>query len=321
MHPSGTLPTIAICVCTYRRPQVLADLIARLQKQETHGKFSFSIRVVDNDKDCSAREVISACRQNSAVKVEYVIEPCQNISRARNRAVRDLAVDYIAMIDDDEVPCDNWLLRLICLAQATGAHGVLGPVRPLYPPGCPSWLQRSGLCDRPTYPTGQPLQYHQTRTGNALVSNSLFDGEAEPFKVEFGLSGGEDIDFFRRKISQGFRFLWCNEADAFEVVLPDRWSLSYYFQRQLRLGGLLGERQRSVARFLRSLTSAITHGIQGCVLLAFGKHRYSKPLVRFAYHVGYLGAAVGLAWARNREEVASSVRGKEVTRECQSIST
>src|SRR5512140_1912856 len=118
MRPSGTLPRIAICVCTYRRPQMLADLIVRLQKQETHGKFSFSIRVVDNDKDCSAREVISVCRQDGAVKVEYVIEPCQNISRARNRAVRDLAVDYIAMIDDDEVPCDNWLLRLICLAQA-----------------------------------------------------------------------------------------------------------------------------------------------------------------------------------------------------------
>jgi succinoglycan biosynthesis protein ExoM len=315
------LPHITVCVCTYRRPEMLGGLLNGLRKQQTENKFTFSVRIVDNDAAQSAAPVVFKWTESCFFQIQYIAEPVQNIARARNRAVTGNICDYIAMIDDDEVPCDNWLLRLICLAQATGAHGVLGPVRPLYPPGCPSWLQRSGLCDRPTYPTGQPLQYHQTRTGNALVSNSLFDGEAEPFKVEFGLSGGEDIDFFRRKISQGFRFLWCNEADAFEVVLPDRWSLSYYFQRQLRLGGLLGERQRSVARFLRSLTSAITHGIQGCVLLAFGKHRYSKPLVRFAYHVGYLGAAVGLAWARNREEVASSVRGKEVTRECQSIST
>ena len=312
---------VTVCICTFRRPEMLDALLNGLWRQKTDGKFTFSVRVVDNDREQSAASLVQGWAEANRFPIEYAVEPCQNIARARNKAVTGINSEYVAMIDDDEVPCNEWLLHLVSLIETTSADGVLGPVRPSYPPGCPAWLQRSGLCDRPTHRTGQDLEYHQTRTGNALVRSALFCGEAEPFRVEFGLEGGEDIDFFKRKIGQGSQFVWCNEADAFESVPNDRWKLGYYFRRQLRLGGLLGERDKKVNQFVRSLCAAITHAIQGLLLLPLRRHRYSGPLVRFAYHFGYLRAVIGVAHTREREEMVFTARKTKVTGKCQGSDT
>ena len=51
---------IAVCVCTYKRPQMLQRLLDDLSVQETGGAFEFSIVVMDNDPSRSAEPVVSA---------------------------------------------------------------------------------------------------------------------------------------------------------------------------------------------------------------------------------------------------------------------
>ena len=314
-------PHVTVCICTFRRPELLDALLTALSKQKTERRLTFSVRVVDNDPGQSARSVVAKWAASGCFPVEACSELRQNIARARNRAVADINCDYVAMIDDDEVPCDDWLLRLVGLIESSGADGVLGPVYPAYPPDCPPWLERSGLCDRPTHTTGQALQYYQTRTGNVLLRRAVFDGEAEPFKIEFGLGGGEDVDFFKRKLERGCRFLWCNEAEAFETVSPDRWVLGYYFRRQLRLGGLLGERTKTFAQLLQSLSAGMVHAAQTLVLFPAGRKRYSRPLVRFAYHLGYVAGFCGLSWRREREEMTGVAPQPPSEVKCQSSTT
>lgn len=293
---------IAVCICTFRRPELLAGLLARLQQQETEGRFSFLVRVVDNDKDCSARPVVEAHGRDGVVPILYLSEPRQNISHARNCAVRGLSEQYVAMIDDDELPIDRWLWLMFNQIQASGVDGVLGPVLPLYPEGCPSWLKRSGLCVRPTYQTGTLLTHGQTRTGNVLLRRSLFDGDDTPFNVKYGQGGGEDVDFFRRQVAQGRRFTWCNEAEAYEWVPPERWQLRYYVRRQYRLGGLLGERKWSLRILVRSLASVTVQGLLAFARIPFGKHAYAKPFARAGYHAGYVTAVCGFRHDRTRDE-------------------
>jgi glycosyltransferase involved in cell wall biosynthesis len=283
---------------------MLAELLSALVKQETQGRFSYFVRVVDNDSSGSARETVEAFRRTGTLRVEYEIEPRQNISMARNRAVGGVKSDFIAMIDDDEVPVSNWLSLLLSHAESNSADGVLGPVHPLYPEGCPAWLKRSGLCDRPTHPTGKVLNFGETRSGNGMVRTALFAGESEPFKVAFGCSGGEDIDFFRCKMAEGRRFIWCNEAEAYERVPEDRWQLGYYLRRQFRLGGLLGERHPGVKSLLSSSGRVLAHFAFALIGLPMGKHFYGKRLARLCYHAGYVLTVVGLAWNRQREEFA-----------------
>ena len=46
---------ISVCICTYKRPTLLVELIGKIKDQITDNKFSISIVVVDNDGKQSAK--------------------------------------------------------------------------------------------------------------------------------------------------------------------------------------------------------------------------------------------------------------------------
>ena len=123
-------PHVAVCVCTYRRPQLLKKLLEDLKLQQTCGLFTFSAVVADNDQQQSAQELVCEIAAACTMPVRYCWEPEQNIALARNKAVENATGDYIAFIDDDEFPAGQWLLY-----QAMNRHksdGILGPVLPVF---------------------------------------------------------------------------------------------------------------------------------------------------------------------------------------------
>src|SRR5947209_6462298 len=110
--PSGFSKHISVCICTYRRPQLLGRLIEELGRQATEGLFTYSILVVDNDRLQFAESVVSSFAADSTVPVAYCVEPRQNIALARNKAIENADGDLVAFIDDDEFPTTRWLLTL-----------------------------------------------------------------------------------------------------------------------------------------------------------------------------------------------------------------
>ena len=221
---------ISVCICTFKRPHLLKRLLDGLALQETGGCFSYSIVVADNDREQSARQAVSVFQAASSIETIYCVEPEQNIALARNRALQHADGDFIAFIDDDELPDQHWLALLLQVCGDSGVDGVLGPVRPHFDQPPPRWLIRGRFCERPEHPTGQVLDWRQTRTGNAMLRRKILEPITVPFDPALG-SGGEDQDFFRRMIAEGHRFIWCNEAVVYEVVPPERWNRSYLFRR------------------------------------------------------------------------------------------
>ena len=49
---------ISVCICTYKRPKLLVRLLRKLQKQQTANLFTYSIVIVDNDFNQSAKEAV-----------------------------------------------------------------------------------------------------------------------------------------------------------------------------------------------------------------------------------------------------------------------
>ena len=49
---------ISVCICTYKRPQMLSELLSKLQNQVTSNQFTYSAVIVDNDTNQSAREIV-----------------------------------------------------------------------------------------------------------------------------------------------------------------------------------------------------------------------------------------------------------------------
>ena len=97
--------------------------------------------MVDNDPAGSAAEIVNRWGAHIAHEVHFDIEPQRGIAYARNRSVRRAgSVDWIAFIDDDEVPPPGWLRSLVATQRRFGADGVSGTVvYRLAPRGRP-WL-------------------------------------------------------------------------------------------------------------------------------------------------------------------------------------
>src|SRR5882724_1918987 len=149
MIPSSN--RVTVCICTYKRPHLLARLLTALEEQEPSNLFSYSIVVVDNDHMGSAETTVQDFRSRSRMAASYHIEPEQNIALARNTAIAHATGDAIAFIDDDEIPGPRWLLELYNARDEFRADGVLGPVIPVYEVSPPRWVVRGKFHERPTH--------------------------------------------------------------------------------------------------------------------------------------------------------------------------
>jgi succinoglycan biosynthesis protein ExoM len=284
---------IGVCVCTYKRPQLLKRLLDGLGTQDTADLFTYSIVVVDNDQLRSAEPVVLAFAEASTIPVTYCVEPQQNISRARNRAIQNATGDFIAFIDDDEFSTENWLLTLYNACNKYDVAGVLGPVRRHFDEKPPNWIIKGNFYERQSYPTGFVIDWTKGRTGNVLLKRSVFEGLEQPFSPDFHRAG--DQDFFRRMIEKGYLFTWCDEAVAYETVLPVRWTRTFMLKRALLRGTI--SLQHPTSR-LRSITKSLLAVPVYTVALPFafvlGQHRFMYVLVRLFDHLGKLLTFVGI---------------------------
>ena len=124
--PAPRLDHVVVCICTYKRAEGLTRLLEAIGQQDTAGLFTYSVVVVDNDRSESARSVVGSVSTGSAQRVSYFCEPQQNISLARNKAVKSARGEFVALIDDDEWPQDDWLLRMY-KHSASGQTACLAP--------------------------------------------------------------------------------------------------------------------------------------------------------------------------------------------------
>jgi succinoglycan biosynthesis protein ExoM len=279
---------ISVCICTYKRPELLRRLLTKLEELRTEDLFRYSVVVVDNDRAESARETAESCKRRLKISVSYHVEPEQNIALARNRAVENARGDFIAFIDDDEFPDEEWLLNLYKAFHEFRANVVLGPVKPYFETEPPEWIIRGRLCERESFPTGTIIRDGKhMRTGNALLGRELFVDNESLFNPLFGKTGGEDGDFFRRMLQKGNLFVWCNEACVNEIVPPERFRRSYFLKRAL-LQGLSFAKSRKGSLFsfdaLKSVVAFLvyTPALLGLLL----RHDlFMKYLIKDCYHL------------------------------------
>src|SRR6266403_1776582 len=284
---------ISVCICTYRRPQLLQRLLHEVVNQETNGLFTYSVVVVDNDSMRSGESVVSQFASESNIPFMYCVEPRQNISLARNEAISHATGDYVAFIDDDEFPIKSWLLFLFVACNEYRVDGVLGPVKRHFDERPPQWIVKGNFYERRVYRTGTALDGEEGRTGNVLVKSVIFQGQEQPFRPEF--RGGGDKEFFRRMIKSGYKFIWSAEAVAYEVVPPIRWRRTFLLKRALFRGALVPLHPTFGPRnVVKSLIAVPTYSLMLPFALLFGQHWFMKFLVKLCDHLGMLFALVGI---------------------------
>lgn len=290
---TGTLPHISVCICSYKRPELLNFLLEGLARQESNNLFTYSVVVADNDRLRSSEAVVENFATKSGIPVTYCVEPRQNIALARNKAIENASGDFITFIDDDEFPTDKWLLTLFTTCTSYGVDGVLGPVKPQFDPEAPRWVVNGKFYERTRYATGTEIDGKKGRTNNTFLSKRIFHPGEPAFRLEF--LTGEDQDFFRRKVLEGYRFVWCDEAVVYEVIPRVRWKRSFMLKRALLRGAVSLRHPTFGAKdVLKSLIAVPAYTLMLPVCLCLGHAVFMNYLVKLFDHLGRLLALVGI---------------------------
>jgi glycosyltransferase involved in cell wall biosynthesis len=286
-------------VPTYKRKELLSNLLLKISQQRTGDMFSYSVAVVDNDPSQSAADTVATCAASAGIPIEYFSEKVQNISLARNMAVRGADGNLIAFIDDDEYPEDTWLLNLFKTYTACNCSGVLGPTYPEFKGSPPKWIDKCSFFYRYNcrHKTGGLLKWNEGNTRNLLIEKRIFEPGGIYFDPLFGLSGGEDSDFFRRAFAAGHSFVWCNEAVVHELIFPERWTLRWLLRRALRSGGayamLLVKNNTPACRIIPMLKAMVylcAHILFLPLAPLFGTHMLVECLMGISCELGkFLG--------------------------------
>ena len=284
---------ICVCICTYKRLHLLNKLIANLQAQETDGLFSYSIVIVDNDHARSAQRTVSDWREKTRVPIDYVVEPEKSISAARNRAIRQAKGDYVACIDDDEFPCDTWLLRLYQTCCEYQVDGVMGPVIPYFLSIPPTWVMKGGVCNRASYPTGTTMHWSKSAFGNILLSRKILNYSPQPFNPKFRFQG-EDVAFFKDMNQRGHSFVWCTDATVYELMTDDRCRKAYFLRRAFVQGHVSLQYidshtvHQKIYIVLKSATAIALYTSLLPFCLMRGFHVFMKYLIKDVHHASRL---------------------------------
>jgi succinoglycan biosynthesis protein ExoM len=302
--------SVAIAVITFRRPELLKDLLDSLQAQELPADSDFAVRivVVDNDADGSATEVIKAA--DGKYPIETAIEPEPGIPFAREKSVQ-LAWndDALIFVDDDEVAPPGWLATLLGAWEKTRADVVTGPVQGILPADAPAWNRYSDVhSSTGKHATGELL--NKAYTNNPLVAQRVYHSVTPAFHPAFRYTGSSDMHFFLRVHQAGFRIVWCEEARIQEDVPASRTTLRWLFRRAFRSGsgdtisrllirpGAVSY-VRVLAYALARIASAFVYGLGGLVLIR--KTYLLKAVRRFFSGIGSLAGIVGINHDEYRE--------------------
>ena len=233
---------VAICVCTYKRPQGLENVLDSI-KNLIADRITFSVFVADNDPvSHDGFNLIERTRGAYPFNIFCEIEENPGISHARNRTLRMVKnsqepVGYVAFTDDDVEVSRHWLRDLVSTSILYSADIVVGKREAKFAVPPSADILQSGFFDDETasHPTGTVLS--DGNTSNVLFKKEIFDMEGyDAFDVSLALAGGEDCDLFMRLHQKNYKMVQCASAVIYEIYPAERLNAQWILTRYYRSG-------------------------------------------------------------------------------------
>ena len=307
-HSSNALVKVSICAATYKRPNLLQDLL------ESLNNLTFShipvptveVIIVDNDAERTAEATVNAIKPSFKWPLTYFVETNQGVTYARNRCITEASQDsdFIAMLDDDETATPQWLEELLVNQKKFNATIMSGPVLAVYreEQQVPTWIKAGDFYSFPRYETGREME--TAFTGNVMFSTKLLKNLKEGetfFDHRFAQKGAEDAYLFSYLHKQGHKIVWADEAVLYEPIADQRLCLKWILKRGFWAWSVhsLIETELYPSLKVQTLRTAkgvglITLGLVS-MLPAFllGKQRLAEALLKIYKGMGTLSGLLG----------------------------
>ena len=304
MSGSCVLVEVIVAIPTFRRPLWLTRLLRALEALQTGAL----VRVIVADNDAQDHRGADVCdelrRAGYRWDLRAIVVPKRGISQARNALIEEAFrvcdnAFFLAMLDDDEWPQVDWLENLLKVQRETGADIVQGPVLCQFAHGPSAWAELANACLPPRHGSG-PIATADAG-GNILIRGQRLVSNSRPwFDPQFGLTGGEDKDFFVRMARHGATFAWAADAVAHTSIPESRMSLRWALRRSFRAGNCDMRIARKYDRSGRTLAIELTK-LAGALLISplqfiggiASPRRRARALCTFARALGKCAAPLG----------------------------
>ena len=237
---------IVIGICTYNRNELLGKCLSEMNHLNIPNDTFFEVVIVDNSFENIAKDFVENLRKDIIFPIHYFTCFGNGIASVRNEVLKQslaLNPDYIAFIDDDEMPSNDWLINLYNLLINSDADIVSGPVVSNFVDDnfqntkVPDFISKNIIFNlHNKRSTGKICS--TCSTNNVLLNASILKDSGLKFDESFKKMSGEDIGFFGKLHKLGYRILWCKEGYVIENVLPERSNIKYICKRNYNNGYL-----------------------------------------------------------------------------------
>ncbi|MGD1936313.1 MAG: hormogonium polysaccharide biosynthesis glycosyltransferase HpsE [Cyanophyceae cyanobacterium] len=260
---------ITVAIPTYNGAQRVPQVLERLLAQQHLENIKWEVLVIDNNSTDNTPQIVHDFQEhwrkkhgNSKVPLRYLKEMKQGAAHARQKAVEMAQGQWIAFLDDDNIPAANWIFAVHQFTEfrsqsskKIGAFG--GKIRGVFPEGNQVELIRYvrpflAVVERGDRPFQYELKYKVLPPSAGLVVRREAWLRAVPKTLILGgrtadsMLTSEDLETLVHLQRKGWE-VWYNPAMEIDHLIP-QWRLErQYLIPFLRGVGLT----RYVIRMLR----------------------------------------------------------------------
>ncbi len=228
-------PPLSIGVVTHERADAFSKLLTYLKFAIKRYPATCELVVANNSGQAAnalIRRLVEASNIESVCNVQLLDSPENSISVGRNLVLDHASEPLLVFVDDDEYPVETWLLSLMDTMRKYDCELVAGPIIPVYPTSAAAWIRSVDLHNTQALKSGDTLDY--AATGNFLINREGVDELR--FATAFGMTGGEDTEYFLRLKDRGLVMRWCSAAIVHEDIPENKANAKYMIHRFMTQG-------------------------------------------------------------------------------------
>jgi glycosyltransferase involved in cell wall biosynthesis len=120
---------ITVAICTYNGAERVPEVLDHLRAQDHLEDVRWEVIVVDNNSTDGTGDVVRRYREKTwsrSAPLKVVTETQQGVAFARQRAVDEANGEWVAFLDDDNLPTSDWVAEAVSFAQEHPNAGAFG---------------------------------------------------------------------------------------------------------------------------------------------------------------------------------------------------
>ncbi len=264
---------LTVAIPTYNGAERLPLVLDRLMHQQHLDQVDWEVMVVDNNSTDATAIVVKTHQEHwqqhfeeagwaTPVPLHYLTEPRQGAAYGRQKAVEMAEGEWIAFLDDDNVPAPDWIFQALTFIEKYDKNGeslgaISGQIHGVFPDGnSPDLIQYIrpflAIVERGDRPFPYDIKHKLLPPSAGLVVRRKAWQRSVPKKLLLGgrtadcMLTSEDLETLVYLQRQGWE-IWYNPAMEIDHLIPQGRLERQYLIPFLKGIGLT----RSVIRMLR----------------------------------------------------------------------